>query len=88
VDPKTAPRAPRRGWFDVFNLAKSAPRDSLAPQVAQMQSRRWQAEAIPVSSCMEKLKALYLAYVQSKIDILIEFLSGKDRVVYELNRPD
>jgi hypothetical protein len=75
-------------WFDALNLAKSSPRHSLAPQIAQMQSLRRQAEAIPVSACMEKPKELYVAYMQSKIDILTEFLSGKDPAVYRINDPN
>lgn len=74
-------------WFDALDLAKKSPRSSLAPQIAEMQRMRREAENIEVSPCMKEPKKRYVEYMQSKIDIFSDILSGKDVSVLSFNSP-
>lgn len=74
-------------WFDEMNTAAKYPRKMLPAQIERMQSLRHQAEAIPVSECMQAPKTLYIQYMRSKIDILIDFVAEKENYVNGFNEP-
>jgi hypothetical protein len=69
-----------REFDDASALSASTSREQLKPSIADLQRIRRAAEDINVPGCLQSLKELQLAYMNTFIQTLLAFMGGADQV--------
>lgn len=72
-----------REFDDASILASSTPRDQLSNSIADLQRIRREAEDEIIPSCLGDLKKYQIQHMNSVIDTLIAFLSGREQAILD-----